>query len=78
LRQDVTPIISSISPNQGSTAGNYNIQITGSGFKTTALNVKVWIDNISCTVQSVTDVLIVCTVGSRPVFTIPSLQVFIG
>lgn len=62
----------------GSTAGNVVLTIAGTGFGTTVGNVAVTIDSISCVVSAVTNVQITCTVGARPSFTAPKLEVMIN
>lgn len=62
----------------GSTAGNYPLTIGGSGFGTSTSAVVVTIDGVSCAVTAVTNTQITCTVGARPTFVPPKLEVMIN
>jgi hypothetical protein len=53
----------------GTTIGNTDITITGTGFVDPQSDIKVTIDGIDCPIKSMTATQIVCTSGPRPVFT---------
>lgn len=77
MRQDSTPSITSLSPKRGTTAGNFDITIAGTGFGTTTADVSVTIDKIACVIKTVTNTQIVCTAGARPTYTLPELKIMI-
>lgn len=74
----LTSYITSITPSRGTTLGGTLLTLSGSGFETTIEDVSVIIDDIPCSINSVTDTEITCTTGPRPVYTLPSLEIFIS
>lgn len=77
-KQAITPTISSVSPDKGTTAGGDSITITGTGFSVTAEEVTVQLDDVECVVSSATLTEIVCESGARNMFVKPKLEVFIN
>lgn len=77
MRADKTPSITSLSPTSGSTVGNFDITIVGTGFGTVQNDVSVTIDSVACVVKSVSDTQVVCTAGARPTYTLPRLKVMV-
>ncbi|XP_041664378.1 fibrocystin-L-like [Cheilinus undulatus] len=61
---DHTPVIDSISPNTG--PSGVPITLTGSGFGSNSEQVHVTINNVPCTVSSVSDTEVKCTAGNSP------------
>ena len=72
-----TGMVTSLSPNIGTSAGGTEIKIVGTGFGTKAADVSVLIDKITCQLVSVSNVEIVCTTGARPEYTEKSFEVLI-
>jgi hypothetical protein len=61
----ITPLLQSIEPRYGNVVGGEDITFTGSGFGTTVADVSIIIDEVVCTVSTVTDTQIVCNTGAR-------------
>ena len=72
-----TPLISSLTPDIGTSAGGTLVSIAGTGFGDSS-QVSVMIDEIECVVQSVVDSKITCVTGPRPEFSVKSLIVFVN
>ena len=72
-KESLTPKITGISPEMGTTAGGTTLTISGENFKSDS---KVTIDGIDCVVSSATDKSIECVTGSRPEFTDSTLEVY--
>ncbi|XP_076157842.1 PKHD1 like 1, tandem duplicate 1 [Alosa pseudoharengus] len=66
---DKTPLVTGISPSQGSSNLGTVLTISGSGFDDT--NATVWIGHTECTVTQVTDTQVTCSVGPAPAGTYP-------
>jgi len=64
-RQDLTPVVQSISPALGPTSGGTVVTITGSGFGTVLSQISVTMDGIACVVSAVIDTSLTCTTGLR-------------
>ena len=62
-RQDNTPIITGVTPDNGDVFGGYNITLTGVYLNVATPTVNV--DGIACVVKSSNSTQIICTVGSR-------------
>lgn len=73
----LTSYITSISPSRGTTLGGTVITFTGSGFGEILSDISIKIDDIPCSVSSVTNIEIICTSGPRPLYTLPSLEIYI-
>jgi hypothetical protein len=48
--------LTSLTPDMGTTAGNFVLTIAGTGFGTTVGSVSVTIDSVSCVVSAVTNI----------------------
>uniref|UniRef100_UPI00089DC9B0 fibrocystin-L-like n=1 Tax=Ciona intestinalis TaxID=7719 RepID=UPI00089DC9B0 len=59
-----TPTLTNVTPTSGVTGDS--ISLTGSGFGTTASDVTVTIGGMACTVSTVTDTSVSCTLGESP------------
>jgi len=59
-----TPILDSISPEMGTSAGGVLITLSGTGFLNDPAKTKVYIDGVSCSVNSATTTQITCTTGN--------------
>ena len=69
----LTPTVTSISPELGTTIGGTDIIIRGGGFETS--DTKVLIDDIECSITAITNSTIHCTTGARPEFTESKLDI---
>jgi len=75
----ITPYISDFTPKVGTSLGGDAITFTGSfGDSTTPADVTILIDEVSCTVTSVSSTQIVCTTSARPNYVAPSLSIAIA
>jgi hypothetical protein len=59
-------MLDSVSPRFGTVEGGTELTYTGSNFGSVVADVTVLLDDIECSVTSVTDTEIKCTTGSRP------------
>jgi len=67
----ITPIITSLTPDSGTTAGGTTVAIKGTGFGIDATKVSILFDNIPCVIQvgsSISDTDITCVTGARSRF----------
>ncbi|CAL8298854.1 unnamed protein product [Lota lota] len=67
--EDHTPVVTEISPSQGSNGLETRVTVTGSGFG--GQNASIMIGDAKCEVQEVTSTTQVCSVGSAPAGTYP-------
>ncbi|GMH45335.1 hypothetical protein BSKO_13292 [Bryopsis sp. KO-2023] len=74
----LTPNITSISPELGTTAGGTSLTIAGTGFSTDIAQVSVTVDGVPCEVTEATESEVVCSTGYREAFVQPSLEVVIS
>lgn len=63
--QLLTPLVTAISPNNGSALGGTVVSLTGSGFGSTASGVAVVLNGVACAVTAVSSTVITCTTGAR-------------
>ena len=77
-RNDATPVVQSISPALGPTAGGTIVTISGSGFGTAMNKVSVIIDGITCVVSAVINTSITCITGQRFLFILFFLNLIIS
>ncbi|XP_062385127.1 fibrocystin-L-like [Sardina pilchardus] len=68
-REDKTPLVTGISPSQGSNSLGTVLTISGTGFDDD--NATVWIGHTECTVTQITDTQVTCSVGPAPAGTYP-------
>lgn len=73
-----TAKVTGISPLSGSSYGNYDVTITGTGFGTDKNVVSVKIDTVVCVVKTVIDTQIVCTAGVRSTYVKDSLEILVN
>jgi len=71
-REDLTPKITSLSPERGSAIGGTEVQIQGTGFSSNIADVTVTIDGVDCDVQSSTSTTITCLTGPGPALNLRS------
>ncbi|XP_069572864.1 fibrocystin-L-like [Brachyistius frenatus] len=64
-KSQLTPVIASVSPRRGGTAGGTRLTITGSGFSTKMNEVNVTIAGSVCDVQSTKDTHIICVTNAQ-------------
>ena len=63
----LSPNITAVSPNNGSSLGNTLLTITGTGFGTGAVSdLDVMVNGVMCTVKTYTPTQITCLTGVRP------------
>ncbi|CAG9312591.1 unnamed protein product [Blepharisma stoltei] len=75
----ITPYITDFSPKFGTSLGGDTITFTGSfGASTAVSDVTITIDEVSCSVTSVTSTQIQCTTSPRPNYVSPSLSIAIA
>ncbi|XP_051729222.1 fibrocystin-L-like [Ctenopharyngodon idella] len=65
-RSSLTPVITSVTPRRGGTAGGTRLTITGSGFSSNVSEVTVTIAGSVCDVQSANESQIICVTNSQP------------
>ena len=65
--KNITPVLSSISPIMGTSAGGTTLTLTGKNFITNVAQISVKIDNVPCNVTTVTLTEITCTTGAAPI-----------
>jgi len=73
----VTPNLTAISPRFGTVQGGEPITFTGTGFPTDIADIKVTIDGVVCTVQTVTETEVTCLSAKRPGYVASSLQIYV-
>jgi hypothetical protein len=61
----VTPVVTGITPNNGTALGGDVVTLTGSGFGWTAAGVSVALNGVPCAVTAVVDTAITCVTGVR-------------
>ncbi|CAM4636768.1 unnamed protein product [Leuciscus chuanchicus] len=64
-RSSLTPVITSVSPRRGGTAGGTRLTITGTGFSSNVNDVTVTIAGSVCDVQSASESQIICVTNSQ-------------
>ncbi|XP_056106663.1 fibrocystin-L-like [Rhinichthys klamathensis goyatoka] len=64
-RSSLTPVITTVSPRRGGTAGGTRLTITGSGFSSNVNEVTVTIAGSVCDVQSANESQIICVTNSQ-------------
>jgi hypothetical protein len=74
----VTPSVTSISPNNGSSLGGTLVTITGTNFAASAPGVTVTLNGIPCAVQTSSSTSITCITGARPYGQIAPLSVAVN
>ncbi|XP_043073568.1 PKHD1 like 1, tandem duplicate 1 [Puntigrus tetrazona] len=64
-RSSLTPVITSVTPRRGGTAGGTTLTITGSGFSSNVNEVSVTIAGSVCDVQSASESQIICVTNAQ-------------
>ena len=74
----LTPNITSISPEFGTSAGGTRVTIVGTEFGTVIADVSVLVDGVACVVSDVTATKVVCVTGAKPYISANSFKMTIA
>ena len=74
----LTPNITSISPEFGTSAGGTRVTIVGTKFGTVIADVSVLVDGVACVVSDVTATKVVCVTGAKPYISASSFKMTIA
>ena len=66
FKNNLTPLLTSISPRYGTVTGGTKVTFTGTGFSSVTTENTVVIDGIPCVVDTASATAIECTTGKRP------------
>nr|XP_014351910.1 PREDICTED: fibrocystin-L [Latimeria chalumnae] len=64
-KSSLTPIVTSVYPRRGGTAGGTKLTITGSGFSSNSTDINVTVAQAPCTVQSANSTHIICITSAQ-------------